>query len=272
MKQKIIGIIRERNEGIVLIRCLEHALFLCDHIIIYDDNSRQEDLKLLKEFIAKTNKKAKDYFREDIYEPVITLFENKNWQKNREREETKHRQFLLNKARELYKDDERWIYCFDADEVIESPSMVKLKVMTLGKTKLHTAYSFKLFDAFATEEDNKDYIDEPLYNFRKYFDFNCRDIIMLWLDCEKINFVGLDRREPNIPMNEVMSIGFCQHYSRSLNRDKFNKKCDYYANHFPKYSKKWRERKGKFIMGGYDKNFKVGIWQNVKTCFKIAFK
>ena len=88
---KIIGIIRERNEGNVLINCLKHALKLCDHILIYDDNSRQEDLVLLKEFIKETNDKHKKRIREDLCKDVITLHENKNWQKSREQEETKHR-------------------------------------------------------------------------------------------------------------------------------------------------------------------------------------
>jgi len=269
--QKIIGIIRERNEGNVLINCLKHALKLCDHILIYDDSSRQDDLELLKNFIKETNDNYKKKIREDLYKDVITLFENKNWQKSREQEETKHRQFLLEKAREMYGVG-NWIYCFDADEVLESPDIMKIRVMTLGLTKIHTAYSFRLFDAFATEQDNKDYVDEPLWNFRKFFDFRCREIIMLWLDSKNRNFVGLDRREPNIPMNQVKMAGYCQHYGKALSRERFNKKCDYYVNYFPKYSKKWRERKDKFILGGNDTDFKVGKWKQVKKNYILSVK
>ena len=165
-----------------------------------------------------------------------------------------------------------WIYCFDADEVLENPDILKIRVMTLGVSKVYTAYSFRLFDAYATEEDNIDYINEPLWNFRRYFDFRCKDIIMFWLDNANRNFIGLDRREPNIPFKETNMQGYCQHYGKALSRDKFNKKCDYYANFFPKYSKKWRERKDKFILGGNDKDFKVGTWEQVKKNFIISQK
>jgi hypothetical protein len=222
---KLIGLIRQRNEDYLLEKCLKHALIFCDHIIIYDDYSNDKGtLSLL--------------YNLDTFNDRITVVYNSNWNDGfREADETKHRQILLDKAREFFGND-IWLYYFDADEVVESPEQIR-EQLAVTKEK---AFKVRLFDAYALKSEQP-YINQKLWNFRKYFGPEYRDIIMFWKNSPDVNFLGIDKREPEVKASKILT--YCQHYGKALSEKRFEDKCDYYIKHFSKrYQDKWRQRKG----------------------------
>ena len=244
---KIIGLIRQRNGSFLLSNVISHAFSLCDNIIILDDASTDVGTKGILNGLKK------------VYGDKIILHEKTKWEDGfREAEETKHRQALLESARMLFGAD-IWLYYFDVDEVITNLEEIK---GILSKTK-EKAFKIRLFDAHATADDKAAYSHQPLLNFRKYFCPKKRDITMIWKNHKDINFVGVDKREPNI--NSTTSpIGYCQHYGKALSEKLWEAKCDYYAKHFSeRYKKKWLARKGKYIHTKSDFGEELQTWENI---------
>ncbi|MPN58123.1 hypothetical protein SDC9_205824 [bioreactor metagenome] len=105
---------------------------------------------------------------------------------------------------------------------------------------------------------------EQLYNFRKYFGPEKRDILMIWRNNDNIRFWGAAAREPVIEGKSITKF-YCQHYGKSLSIQHWEETCNFYSKYFSaKYKDKWEKRKGKAIHLLSDFGCKLYNWDEVK--------
>lgn len=226
---KIIAILRIRNEELILLDTLNHLATFCDGIVVYDDASTDQTVKIAKS-----------------HPSVITVVRNKKWESSinaRLNAETKQRKAALDVA---MKYNPEWIFCADADEryfgdirgfvnSVESEDIDGVRV--------------SLFDAYMTKEDSLPYVSGELANFRGWYGPERRDILMMWRANYDAKYEGLDKREPSLNSRRICTKFYCQHFGKSISVEQWEETCDYYLNHFPyePYGKKWESRKGKAI-------------------------
>lgn len=227
---KIIGLIREKNESLILQDTLDEMCKITDGFIALDDNSNDESLKIItshSECLAVIHHKV-----------TVTG--------DRSMEESIHRELLLELGR-LYHPS--WYLYLDADERIDSPNSVREFLLDNIDNHDIDAIRFSLFDAYMTKDDHEAFSGGPLFDFRKNFGPERRDIIMAWKDNSTLSFMTkADMREPSgLVDNKIITKFFVQHYGKSMSIDQWEETCDYYINHFPQYAEKWRARKGKGI-------------------------
>jgi len=238
---RILGMMRVWNEEEIIQDTLDHFSKFVDKIIVFDDASTDKTLEIVH-----------------AHENVIDVIENKTRKKNRAEEETLNRKELLNLAQKF---NPKWIFYADADERFEGDIKGFLKSKQSEKID---GVRISLFDAYMTKDDKKPYKKgEELYNFRRNFGPERRDILMIWRNGPDIRFEGIDAREPLFKGNEITSF-YCQHYGKSLSEKHWEETCDYYAENFEQYSEKWRKRKGKAIHVKSDFNTPLYNWEEVK--------
>lgn len=241
---KIIGMIRERNEALLLKDTLDYLSEFVDGIVVFDDASEDGSVEVARSHPA-----------------VIEVICNKRWRKtNRVWEETSNRRKLHNAAKK-YKPE--WLFYSDADERCEGD--IRKFLLEDCPADVNTL-RISLFDAYMTEYDQKPYESvDRLYNFRKYYGPERRDIIMAWRSNVGADFVNLDSREPqNIRNKKEVLKFYCQHYGKSLSIEHWEETCDYYINYFPTYRDKWMKRKGRAIHTKSDFNTPLYDWSDVK--------
>ena len=98
-------------------------------------------------------------------------------------------------------------------------------------------------DVYITEEDkNGHYLD------RKFVGPEYRDILFFFRRRVALGYSHPDQRECSLvkSANTILS-GFIKHFGKGISIQQWEDTCDYYANHFPMYAKKWSQRKGKAI-------------------------
>jgi len=156
----------------------------------------------------------------------------------------------------------QWFLYADADERFEG----NIREYLLKQCPRDVAgIKIQLFDAYITPEDKQPYTSGKLYNFRKLFGIERRDILMLWRNQPQVQFWHPDAREPSgINPAQVITKFYCQHYGKSLSVQHWEDTCMYYMNNFPKYSEKWRQRQGKAIHRESDFNTPLYTWSTVK--------
>lgn len=243
IRPKIIGLIRIRNESLVLKDTLDHFSLNTDGVILLDDSSTDNSVA-----IALAHK------------CVIGVIINTEWSKERAEEETIHRELLRSTATSL---KPSWLFYADADERFEGDI----------KDYLHNevpstvdGIRISLFDSYITENDKKPYQGGSLKDFRKYYGVECRNILMIWRNKKSYTFRGLDAREPSeIPNNKIITKFSCQHYGKSISIQQWEDTCNYYINNFPMYSEKWKLRVGKAIHTKSDFETKLMTWEKVKN-------
>lgn len=225
MQPKVIGITRVRNEESIFVDTLKHVSQFVNTIIVLDDHSQDSTINIAKES-----------------QNVCMVLFNKEWSENRILEETRHRSILLDYAKQY---NPQWIFYFDADERFEGINLEHYdEPQYLGVD----AIRIKLFDAYLTPDDCDDYKQgQMLWNSRKFFGAECREIVMLWRNRPYIRYEGLDSREPKGFLN-TRSDFYCQHFGKAISVKEWESTCDYYSRWFPEpYSSKWLSRKGKAI-------------------------
>lgn len=186
---------------------------------------------------------------------------NTEWSKERAEEETIHRHVLHQAGKELLP---KWFFYFDADERFEGD----IKPYLHGKVPPKIdAIRISLFDAYLTRGDQEDYHpNKPLYDLRKKFGPERRDILMIWRNIPRAEFKGLDAREPQgFRAGSVETRFFCQHYGKAISVSQWESTCDYYINNFPMYREKWKARKGKAIHTKSDFDHPLYTWEQVKN-------
>lgn len=223
---KIVGFSRIRNEELIIEDTLNHISNFVDAILIYDDDSTDNTIKEVVK-----NKK------------VIQVLINKFWKKDRPFEETLNRQELLNASRKY---NPNYFFCFDADERFEGN--IREFLFNEGTKMDFDSIRIRLFDAYITKNDKKSIRKkDKVYNFRKYFGPEYRDIIMIWRNLENISFQGDIAREPTGTKKSIIKFR-CQHYGKSLSIEQWEETCNYYSKNFPEpYKSKWERRKGRAV-------------------------
>lgn len=241
-KLKVIGLTRVRNEALIIDDSLNHMAKYVDAIIIFDDASTDDTLVKALE-----------------HPKVLEIIVNKRWRRNRTFEETLNRKILHEHAKKY---NPMWIVYCDADERLEGgirPYLLSKKSDKIDGIRV------SLFDAYMTARDKTAYTRGQLYNFRKFFGPEKRDILMIWRNSKRIKFDKPDAREPSgLENGTVITKFYCQHYGKALSIKHWEETCDYYVRHFPQYAEKWKERKGKAIHTHSDFGTPLYKWKDVK--------
>lgn len=237
---KIVGITRVRNEELILQDTLNHIGEIADIIIALDDDSSDKTKSILK-----ANKK------------VVKIISKVKWVPERVEQETEHRKILFEEAKKF---NPEWVFYFDADErfQIEREQLLKLPNNVDG-------VRVQLYDAYITQDDVQPYKKgDNLWNFRRYFGPECRDILMVFRCYDGIEFVGLDSREP-VGCKNTVTMFYCQHYGKAISIEQWEETCDYYSRYFPEpYASKWESRKSKAIHTKSDFDTDLIRWDEIQ--------
>ncbi len=217
---KVIWLTRIRNESEIIQETLDHLATFCTWgIVVYDDCSTDDTVKICEQ-----------------HEAVLLVVNWENRDSNREKAEHENRNKLLQEAKKFAKDDDWFIYA-DADERFEFD---RKKLDDLPKIVVWV--SMKLFDYYITEEDKLLH-----YSMRKMIGPEYRRILMVFRNSNKLVYNRPDQREVWVWSWLIVQWWYVKHYWKAISLKQREDTCDYYANHFPKYAKKRKERKGKAI-------------------------
>ncbi|CCN81683.1 conserved hypothetical protein [Vibrio nigripulchritudo SFn27] len=225
---KIIVLTRVRNEEDIIDDFLEHVSTFSDGVIAFDDCSQDKTRFILENSSS-----------------VLSVIANCSWEpNNRTGQETVHRRCLDKYARDKY--NPMWLVYMDADERLEGD--IREQLLQFDNSQIDFI-RIPLFDAYLTPDD---YLGirkkDKLINSRKYFGPERRDIIFIWSSLVETRFEKDDSREPEIDSDNFLTMFRCQHFGKALSLQRWEKKCDYYANNFPEiYREKWLKRKGRGI-------------------------
>lgn len=236
---KIIGLTKVRNESTIIKDTLDHWGLICTGgIYVYDDVSEDNTVE-----ICESHKAVKKVIKGDY------------WDHDRERAEHVNRQAVLSAAQE-YADDDDWFVYFDADERIEE---IDFGMFFAPDIK---AIACKLFDFYITPED----VDKP-YTERKYVGPEYRTIVFFFKNSPELIYNKPDQRIVDLPDNGRIAIsGLIRHYGKSVSVEEWEKTCDYYIEHWPKYSEKWKLRKGRAVKHDMKSDFGNNLihWQDAE--------
>ena len=242
---KIIGLLRLRNESLLLRDTLDHMSQHVDGVVIFDDSSTDDSVEIARKH------------------PLVTdIIVNKHWKKNnRKWEETANRSIIYKYAKKKYNPE--WFFYFDADERFEGDIR---GILTDKKFSNIDGIRVSLLDAYITKNDQTAYKSgQKLYGSREMFGIERRDILMIWRNNGKAKYILPDSREPAGIAGEATLINFwCQHYGKAVSIDQWEETCKYYAENFPMYADKWRARVGKAIHSKSDFDTKLYNWEDAK--------
>ncbi len=245
---KIIGMIREKNESLILEDTLTELEKIVDGFVLLDDNSDDNSVE-----IARRHAKCLTIIRHNI-----------TVEGDRSMEESIHRQLLLDEAKKY---NPEWLYYQDADERVEGGDEFRKYMLAKAKDKTVSSIRLSLYDAYMTLGDEEPYTSGKLYGFRKMFGQERRDILMAWKNCDSATFkTRADMREPDgIDTSRTVTKFYVQHYGKAISEEQWEETCDYYVEHFPGYAEKWRARKGKAIHSNKsDFDTDLMTWGDVK--------
>lgn len=214
-EKPLVGLLRFRNEALILQDTLDHMAKFCDFIYVFDDASSDKSRDICKKHKAITD-----------------ILHNDTWDSNQSRVQGRQRGQLLEYAKWRHK-EANFIY-MDADERIH---------FDFKAWDGLSAVIMRLFDARMTDEDQEPYKQgQKLKGFRKYFDPTVREIPFIFNNNAFYTGVACERY-PKIVGQPVIISGIVEHYGKALSKQHWQDTCAYYAKYLPEYSKKWEERK-----------------------------
>lgn len=210
-----------RNESAILKDTLDSwARYCTGGIYIYDDASDDNTVE-----IARSHPAVKDV--------IVGSF----WDPDREKAEWWNRQQVLVRAQQDATPD-TWFVYFDADEFLFNFDDYSL---------LHDpevkAIACRLYDFYITPHDT-----ELPYHKREWIGPEFRTIPFFFRNSPYLRYHLPDQRivtmEPGI---QIPIHGDIKHYGKGYSVEHWESTCDYYIKFWPKYSDKWRKRKGKAV-------------------------
>ncbi len=216
LKKNLIGLIRVRNEELILKDTLDHMATFCKGVYVYDDASEDD-----------TNAIATSH-------PIVKVVLRENrWDKNQVNVQARQRRELFEFAKKECGEDQYYIY-MDADERI---------LWDFDIEDDTDGVRMMLFNAIITEDDYKPYDGtRPLMDFRRWFDPSFREILMVFSG--KLAFDGqiaCEREPTRIPDGaKIRTHGYVQHYGRAVSCMQFVDTCHHYINNVPLFADKWK--------------------------------
>jgi glycosyltransferase involved in cell wall biosynthesis len=240
-RPRIVGMIRMRNESLILQDTLDHLARHVDAIVVFDDASDDDSVR-----IAAAHPK------------VVEVIASAQWSPDRrEWEETANRRRLHERAKRLRPE---WLFYADADERFEGDIADYLHTEAPRDV---AGIRISLFDAYLTADDQEPYVDGQLLDSRRWFGPERRDILMIWRNRRGVEYRLADSREPQGISGRIETRFLCQHYGKSISVAQWEATCRYYVDYFPGYADKWRARMGKAIHSESDFGRELVTWPEV---------
>lgn len=237
-----------RNEEHILKDTLDNwAKFCTEGIYIYDDCSEDRSVEIARAHPA-----------------VKIVIEGSYWDPDREKAEWVNRQTILTRA-QMDSGPDDWFVYFDADEHIYN-----FEKYDLFNNPMVKAIACRLYDAMITPEDV-----EKSYKEREWFAPEFRTIIFFFRNSPYLKYSIPDQRNVTLePGITAIIHGDIKHYGKGFSIDHWEKTCDYYIRFWPKYSEKWKTRKGKAIHEDYLSDFgnKLVKWNDRNKGFTLEDK
>lgn len=217
----IRGLVKVRNEEAIIKDTLDRwAKFCTGGIYVYDDVSNDRTVEICRAHPA-----------------VKAVIVGDFWDPDREKAEWWNRQMILTRAQQDSGPDDWFVY-FDADE--HPYNFTDYELFERADVK---AIAMRLYDIYITPED----VDLP-YTDRNWIGPEFRTIVMFFRNSAHLSYNKPDQRivdlEPGI---QIPIHGDIKHYGKGFSVEQWEATCDYYIRFWPKYSEKWRKRKGKAV-------------------------
>ena len=242
---KIIGLTKVRNESAIIKETLDRwGQFCTGGIVVYDDCSDDDTVA-----ICRAHPLVKDVIKGDYWDP------------DREKAEWFNRQMALARAQQ-FADADTWFVYFDADE-----HPYNFEEYSLFNNPDVKAIAMRLYDVYITPED----VDAK-YTDREWIGPEFRTIVFFFRNLPGIRYHLPDQRIVTLPdVGNVPIHGDIKHYGKGFSVAHWEATCDYYIRHWPKYSDKWRKRKGKAVHADYLSDFgnKLIKWSDRKHGFSL---
>lgn len=221
-KPIIRGLIKVRNESEIIRDTLDSWEKICTGgIYVIDDLSTDDTVEICRAHPA-----------------VKAVLEVDFWDPDREKAEYALRQAVLAYAQKESGPDDWFVY-FDADE-----HLYDFTDYSLFETK--KAIACRLYDFYITPDD----VDKP-YDERVWIGPEFRTIPFFFKNSKFLSYTQRDQRIVNMePGIEIPIHGSIKHYGKGFSVKHWEDTCDYYIKFWPKYSDKWRKRKGKAVHDG----------------------
>jgi len=236
---RFTGMMRVRNAGDLLRDSLDHMAQFCDEVFVFDDASTDDTVD-----VATAHPVVREVLRATKWDP------------DQQHVQSVQRHVLFQYARSLGKN--RWCLYLDADERLElDPELARQLTPDVN------GLAFRLFDFYLTPDDHAPYRrGAPLATSRRWCGPEYRDIIMAF-DREKATFPPTEGcvREP-IVEGKTMLIGYAKHYGKAISVADWERKCDHYARHVPRYAAKWEARRGQAIHTRSDFGAELVPWES----------
>lgn len=252
----MIGLLRFRNESLILQDTLWHMSFLCDRIYCYDDASTDDSVKIAKSFSKVKN-----------------IIENKMWDTNQQFAQAEQRTDLFEYAKKKEPVRDYFLY-LDADERIDWNDYLygtfpnALEQMKTGKCD---GIRMKFFDFYLTPDDHEPYKKgEDLSKLRKWVGPEFRDILIVFNRKAIMNPELECMREPYLEPNRIIKAGYVKHYGKSISIEYWEETCNYYSKYVPVFAKKWKARKDKAIHTKSDFGNELILYEEAKRRYKIC--
>lgn len=242
---KIIGLMKVRNEEAIINDTLENWKEICTGgIYIYDDCSTDRTVGICRAHPA-----------------VKEVIEGKFWDPAREKAEYVNRQTVLTRAKQEAGPDDWFVY-LDADEHIYN--FTHFEMFQNPEIK---AIACRLYDLYIVPED----VDKP-YKEREWIGPEFRTIVFFFRNSQYLSYNQPDQRVVNLePGIQIPIHGDIKHYGKGFSVAHWEETCDYYIKFWPRYSDKWRKRKGKAIHTDYMSDFgnKLIKWKDCAQGFSL---
>lgn len=226
-----------RNEGALILDLLDHLASFCDGVYVYDDCS--ED-------------RTADYCRN--HEAVRDVLVGESWDPNWPMAQARHRNALLERAKQDVSPSE-WLVYVDADERIEFDwSTLDLRD--------YDGVVMSLFDFYITAAD----VGKP-YRLREWCGPEYRCILMAFRARVALGYTGAHQREVTLRKGSRLLLrGWVRHYGKARSVDAWERKCEFYALHAPRYAAKWASRRGKAVHEVSDFGRPLIRWADRERC------